>query len=100
MRSSTGRIRHLARPAIPGILRDMAKVMVSLPDDVLRAVDAEADRRGTTRSGLLRELAEESMRRRSIRRAERMAEINDAGGRGVGHGGRVAELVKANRPGR
>jgi CopG antitoxin of type II toxin-antitoxin system len=76
----------------------MAKVMVSLPDDVLRAVDAEAVRRGTTRSGLLRELAEESLRRRSIRRAERMAEINDTGGPAVGHGGRIAELVKANRP--
>jgi metal-responsive CopG/Arc/MetJ family transcriptional regulator len=75
----------------------MAKVMVSLPDDVLRAVDVEAARRGTTRSGLLRELAEESMRRRSVRRVKRMAEINDIGGR-VGHGGQVAELVKGNRP--
>lgn len=75
----------------------MAKVMVSLPDDVLRAVDVEADRRGTTRSGLLRELAEESLRRRSIQRAERMAEIA-AGGGATGHGGHVAELVKANRP--
>jgi metal-responsive CopG/Arc/MetJ family transcriptional regulator len=32
----------------------MAKVMVSLPDELLDAVDAEAARRGTTRSGLLR----------------------------------------------
>jgi metal-responsive CopG/Arc/MetJ family transcriptional regulator len=75
----------------------MAKVMVSLPDDLLRAVDVEADRRGMTRSGLLRDLAEESLRRRTTRRAERMAELADADGR-VGHGGRVAELVKANRP--
>jgi metal-responsive CopG/Arc/MetJ family transcriptional regulator len=76
----------------------MAKVMVSLPDDVLRAVDVEAERRGTSRSGFLRELAEESLSRRSVRRAERMTEIKDAGGQVVGHGGRVAELVKANRP--
>lgn len=76
----------------------MAKVMVSLPDDLLRAVDAEARRRNTSRSGLLRELAEESLRRRSVERAERMAAISDTGGRVVGHGGRVAELVKANRP--
>ncbi|MHB8247258.1 MAG: ribbon-helix-helix protein, CopG family [Acidimicrobiales bacterium] len=76
----------------------MAKVMVSLPDDLLRAVDIEAGRRGTTRSGYLRELAEETLRRRSARRAERMAEI-DAEDRPVaGHGGGVAELVKANRP--
>jgi metal-responsive CopG/Arc/MetJ family transcriptional regulator len=75
----------------------MAKVMISLPDDVLRAVDVEADRRGTSRSGLLRALAEESLRQRSMRRAQRMAEITAAGA-GTGHGGRVAELVKATRP--
>ncbi|MHB1577163.1 MAG: ribbon-helix-helix domain-containing protein, partial [Candidatus Dormibacteria bacterium] len=40
--------------------------MVSLPNDVLRAVDMEASRRGTTRSGLLRELAESAMRSRSL----------------------------------
>lgn len=72
--------------------------MVSIPDDVLRAIDIEAARRGMTRSGLLRELAEESLRRRSARRAERMAQIDEAGGPRVGHGGRVAALVKANRP--
>jgi hypothetical protein len=31
----------------------MAKVMVSFPDELLARVDAEAQRRGTTRSGLL-----------------------------------------------
>lgn len=35
----------------------MAKVMVSLPDDVLARIDVEAERRGTTRSALLREAA-------------------------------------------
>jgi metal-responsive CopG/Arc/MetJ family transcriptional regulator len=35
----------------------MAKVMISLPDDVLARIDAEARRRGATRSGLLREFA-------------------------------------------
>lgn len=76
----------------------MTKVMVSLPDDLLRAVDVEADRRGTTRSGLLRELAEETLRRRSSRRVERMAQIDGLDGPIRGHGGGVAELVKANRP--
>jgi Arc/MetJ-type ribon-helix-helix transcriptional regulator len=33
----------------------MAKVMVSLPDDVLARIDGEVERRGTTRSALLRE---------------------------------------------
>lgn len=76
----------------------MAKVMVSLPDDLLRAVDTEAARRGTTRSGYLRELAEQTLRQRSVRRSERMAEIDAEGGPVTGHGGRVAEQVKANRP--
>jgi hypothetical protein len=31
----------------------MAKVMVSLPDELLSAVDSEATRRGTTRSAVL-----------------------------------------------
>lgn len=81
-----------------GYTLHMAKVMVSLPDDLLRAVDIEAGRRGTTRSGYFRELAEETLRRRSVRRAERMAEIVAMEGAVTGHGGRVAELVKANRP--
>lgn len=76
----------------------MAKVMVSLPDDLLRAVDVEAERRGTTRSGLLRELAEETLRRRCTRRADRMGEIDQLDGPLVGHGGDVADLVKAFRP--
>jgi metal-responsive CopG/Arc/MetJ family transcriptional regulator len=76
----------------------VAKVMVSLPDDLLKAVDIEARRRGTTRSGLLRELAEESLRRRTAHRVERMAQIDHLGGPVTGHRGGVAELVKANRP--
>ncbi len=76
----------------------MAKVMVSLPDDLLNAVDIEAERRGTTRSGLLRELAEEALRRRTSSRVERMAQIDVLDGPITGHGGRVAELVKTNRP--
>ncbi len=72
--------------------------MVSLPDEVLRALDVEAGRRGTTRSGLLRELAEESIGRGSGRRAQRMAEIDAAGEPPTGHGGGVAELVKETRP--
>lgn len=78
----------------------MAKVMVSLPDAVLRAVDVEARRQGTTRSGYLRALAEEATKRRSALRVKRMAEIDALGPAPSGHGGQVAELVKATRPGR
>jgi len=76
----------------------MAKVMVSLPDDLLKAVDIEAERRGTTRSGLLRELAEESLRRRTAHRVKRMAQIDHMDGPITGHRGGVVELVKASRP--
>ena len=76
----------------------MAKVMVSLPDDLLRALDMEAGRRGTTRSGLLRELAEETLGRGSAIRAMLMREIDQVDGPLIGHGGGVAELVKASRP--
>jgi metal-responsive CopG/Arc/MetJ family transcriptional regulator len=73
----------------------MAKVMVSLPDDLLRAVDAEAARRGTTRSGLLRDFADRSLRDRGEQRAARAGEImRDS----HPHGGDVAELVKRHRP--
>lgn len=72
--------------------------MVSLPDDLLRIVDAEAGRRGTTRSGYLRQLAEETLRRRSALRAQRMAEIDTADGPPAGHGGDVSALIKAHRP--
>jgi metal-responsive CopG/Arc/MetJ family transcriptional regulator len=75
----------------------MAKVMVSLPDDLLRAVDAEAARRGTTRSGLLRDFADRSLRDRGEQRAARAGEImRDS----QSHGGAVAELVKRHRPSR
>jgi metal-responsive CopG/Arc/MetJ family transcriptional regulator len=74
----------------------MAKVMVSLPDDLLRAIDTEASRRGTTRSGLLRDMAAETLERRRGQRSRRMRELNREAG---SHGGAVADLVKRHRPG-
>ena len=76
----------------------MAKVMVSLPDELLEAVDQEAARRGTTRSGLLRTFAEHALEDRSSRRADRMAELDRDGASRSGHGGNVADLVKTMRP--
>jgi len=35
----------------------MAKVMVSIPDNLLKHIDAEAQRRGVSRSGFLQEAA-------------------------------------------
>lgn len=72
--------------------------MISLPDDVLRDIDRQAERKGTTRSGLIRQWAESDSRERSLRRAEEMRRINEEGEGAPGFGGNAAELVKANRP--
>lgn len=73
----------------------MAKVMVSLPDDLLSEVDAEARRTGTTRSAVMREFADRALRRRREGRASAMRSLlADA----APHGGRSAEQVKSTRP--
>jgi metal-responsive CopG/Arc/MetJ family transcriptional regulator len=70
--------------------------MVSLPDDLLSEVDAEARRTGTTRSAIMREFANLALRRRREGRASAMRALLE----GVGpHGGRAAERVKETRPG-
>lgn len=73
----------------------MAKVMVSLPDDLLVTLDAEAARRRTTRSGLLRDYVNEGLRQRAQERARRVEEIMSES---VGHGGGGVEDLKRNRP--
>lgn len=42
----------------------MAKVMISVPDELLARVDAEAARRGTTRSGLIQATLGSELQRR------------------------------------
>jgi metal-responsive CopG/Arc/MetJ family transcriptional regulator len=73
----------------------MAKVMVSMPDDLLNEVDAEAARLGTSRSAVLREFADSALRRR---RADRAAAMDRLLRQAAQHGGAVAEQVKATRP--
>lgn len=74
----------------------MAKVMVSLPDDLLAEVDAEARRGGTTRSAVMRGFADAALRQR---REDRAAAMRSLFSNVSPHGGRAAELVKATRPG-
>lgn len=76
----------------------MAKVMVSMPDELLADIDRTAEQRGTTRSGYLRALAEQDLGDAARRRAERIAEIRRTGPARTGHGGNAAEQVKAHRP--
>lgn len=79
----------------------MAKVMVSMPDELLAQVDDEAERKGTSRSAVLRGYAEEVLQGRAERRASAMEELlRRASSRphASPYGGDVAELVKAGRP--
>lgn len=73
----------------------MAKVMISLPDDLLARVDAHASERGSTRSATLRELAEAGLGERQRRLTVRMAALE---GKASGHGGSAVEDLKVSRP--
>jgi len=70
--------------------------MVSLPDELLAEVDAEARRTGTTRSAVMRRFADEALRRRREGRATAMGALLRSS---APRGGRAAEQVKATRPG-
>lgn len=73
----------------------MAKVMVSMPDDLLAEVDAEVSRAGTSRSAVMRDFADAALRRRRTDRAAAMRGLL----RDVSpHGGGSAAQVKATRP--
>jgi metal-responsive CopG/Arc/MetJ family transcriptional regulator len=74
----------------------MAKVMVSLPDDLLAAIDAEAVRRETSRSALLAVAARRELRRRDPGVVE--AAIERSRKRLSGSGSfESADLVRAER---
>jgi len=73
----------------------MAKVMISLPDELLASVDAEAARRGTTRSGLIRLFTDEALRQRS---EERAATIDQLFAQVKPRGGDAVAQLKRLRP--
>lgn len=78
-----------------GYTLPMAKVMVSLPDDLLGSLDAEAARRSTTRSGLLRDYVNEGLRHRGHERARRVQQLIGEAGH---HGGNGVDDLKHHRP--
>jgi metal-responsive CopG/Arc/MetJ family transcriptional regulator len=71
--------------------------MVSFPDDLLGRLDEQARRRGTTRSGLLRELVEREL---SAGADTRRMEIARILAHAAPHGGRNAEHVRELRTSR
>jgi predicted transcriptional regulator len=78
-----------------GYTHGVAKVMIALPDDLLARVDAEAQRRGTSRSAVLREYAAAALEQRTVQLAASMREVN---AQARGHGGDVVAQLKASRP--
>jgi Ribbon-helix-helix protein, copG family len=85
--------RSMAR-AIPVYTGRVAKVMISLPDDLLARIDERARRHGTTRSGLLRELAKQELRSDSATRSRAIHRLLSTAGE---HGGRGAAEVRKQR---
>jgi metal-responsive CopG/Arc/MetJ family transcriptional regulator len=73
----------------------MAKVMISLPDELLKRVDAQANAHGSTRSATIRELAEVGLGERQRRLSQQMAALEVPA---RGHGGNAVRDLKAGRP--
>ena len=72
----------------------MAKVMISLPDELLERLDRHAKGSGTTRSGILQRLAAEHL---ADADAERMRRVEALLSASKPHGGRGADEVRALR---
>jgi metal-responsive CopG/Arc/MetJ family transcriptional regulator len=68
--------------------------MISLPDDLLDRLDAHARRNGTTRSGLVRELAERELATNARARRGSMRKLLTTA---AGHGGESARYVREQR---
>jgi metal-responsive CopG/Arc/MetJ family transcriptional regulator len=74
----------------------VAKVMISIPDDLLARIDAQAKRSGETRSGFLQRLAERELDRADHSEREEFERLLDSiqidlGGRGA------AEVIREDR---
>jgi metal-responsive CopG/Arc/MetJ family transcriptional regulator len=68
--------------------------MVSLPDELLAQIDEHARRRGTTRSGLLRDLAQRELQHDA---AARRSTIQTLLAAAESHGGHGARHVREQR---
>lgn len=73
----------------------MAKVMISIPEDLLARIDSYATRTGETRSGLLRRLAEREIGSDDAKRREHFEEL--LGKATLPLGGDSARLVREDR---
>lgn len=72
----------------------MAKVMISMPDDLLERLDAQVRANHDTRSGFLRRLAERELSAEHFDRRRRLEELL---GPPVDLGGDAAKLIREDR---
>jgi len=72
----------------------VAKVMISIPDNLLERLDAQAQANRETRSGFLRRLVEREI---SSEGAHRRKEYEDLLGPPVNMGGDAARLIREDR---
>lgn len=74
--------------------RPVAKVMISIPDDLLERLDARVRANRETRSGFLQRLAEREL---SAENARRRKELEELLGPPVDLGGDAARLIREDR---
>lgn len=77
--------------------RPVAKVMISIPDNLLERLDARARANRETRSGLLRRLVEQCLEVDLARRHEEIEELLDKATVRSGMGGDAAQLIREDR---
>lgn len=77
--------------------RPVAKVMISIPDEILDRIDAHLRETRETRSGFLRRLAEREI---DAGKPNRRRELEDLLGPPVRMGGDAAKLIREDRESR
>lgn len=75
----------------------VAKVMISIPDDLLTRLDSQARANRETRSGFLRRLAERELEQQGDNRRR---QLEDLLGPPVHMGGEAAKLIREDRESR
>jgi metal-responsive CopG/Arc/MetJ family transcriptional regulator len=75
----------------------VAKVMISIPDDLLDRLDSQARANRETRSGLLRRLAERELNAAHAAEREEIESLLDKAVVPEGMGGDAARLIREDR---
>lgn len=75
--------------------RPVAKVMISIPDDLLERLDAQARANRETRSGFLQRLAERELKSDEARRREEVTRLLELATAPMG--GEAVRLIREDR---